>query len=256
MGQQILVARRLKFLDSAYRTENVEGNVSFKRLTKHWEFQGKAIDNTNDWTVTDGSAGTDGTFTITSPHCLTITSGAADNDDEHFASELCYYGQYNPVLEVRARNDDVSGMAHFIGFSDAQSETNTIAFTLATATLTSTASDGAGFLLDVDATTKTIRAVSVKGDSDGTVIDSSHTEGDASWATYRVELRDNGTTCDALFYLNTDGKSINPWTDIVGVELDAVTRTTALCIYIGVMNREAAANTLDVDYIKVWSDRR
>jgi len=148
----------------------------------------------------------------------------------------------------------VSDLAHNIGFSDATSESGIIAMTYSGTTLTSTASDFAGFLLDSDATTKNIYGVSVKGDADGAVLNSAHAEADASWATYRIELRDNGSRTDAIFYLNTSGNEIDPANDFVGVEIDALTRTTALCVYIGVMNREAAANTFDIDYVKVWQD--
>ena len=255
MGQQIRVYRDIEFLGNASHADNVKGNINFHKKVLYYEFDGKAIDATNDWTFTDGSAGSDGTATIVAPDLLRITSGAADDDEEHFAGGLNFYGKYNPVIEARIRNNDVSGLAHFFGFSDAQSESNSMPFTLATTTLTSTATDAAGFLLDADATTKTIRGVSVKGDSDGTVINSGHTEADASWATYRLELRDNGSTTDALFYLNTSGEEIDPVNDLIGLEADAVTRTTALCPIVACMNREAAANTLDVDYIKIWSDR-
>ena len=251
--QQLRLSRDIRFLDNASHTANVIGNFNPERVILVDHFQGVALDTTNDW----NSAGqASGAAAIAAPHMVTITTEANDNDEWALASPLNYYGQYNAVVEVRMRNDDVDGIAHNVGFSDATSESGTIAFTAtgATPTLTSTASDGALFLLDVDCTTKNIYGVSTKANADGSIINSAHTEADASWATYRVELRDNGTTTDALFYLNTSGKEIDPVTDLIGMEADAVTRTTALCVYIAGMNRETAANTLDIDYVKTWQD--
>lgn len=255
MSQQVKVFRDLEFLGNASHAENIVGCPNPEKIVEIWHFMGKALDTTNDW----NSAGqASGAAAIAAPHMVTITTEANDDDEWALASPLNYYGQYNATLEVRARNNDISGLAHNIGFSDATAESGTIAFTAtgATPTLTSTASDGAVFMLDADCTTKNIYGVSTKANADGAIINSGHASGDATWETYRVELRDNGTTTGALFYLNTSGNAINPATDLIGIEIDAVTRTTALCIYIGVMNREGAANTLDIDYVKAWQDAR
>ena len=249
--QQVHIARDLKFLGNASHTGNVQGNFNIEKVYGVDHFQGVAIDTTNDW----NSAGqASGAVSITAPHLGTITTESNDNDEWALASPLNFYGQYNAIVEVRLRNNDVSGVAHNIGFSDATSESGTIAMTYSGTALTSNAEDFAGFLLDADATTKNIYGVSVKNTTDGSVINSAHLETNASWATYRVELRDNGTTTDALFYLNTAGKEIKPTEDLIGIEADAITRADPLCIYIAGMNREVAANTLDIDYIKWWQD--
>ena len=260
MSQQVKIERDLVFDSVASHTDNVEGNVSFNKVVIYEDFVGKDIDETYDWTFTDGSASSDAALTISVPHCLTITSGGTDNDESFFTTGLCWYGRYNVCMEARARNDDVSSLAHFIGFSDAVSETNKlpIAITDSDLALDTEATSAVGFVLDVDASAALayIYGVSVNGDTDGTVISSGHLDTDGSFATYRVELRDNGTTTDALFYLNTSGNAIDPIRDIIGIQADAVPRTTALCAMVAVMNRaEDAADTMDVDYIKIWSDR-
>lgn len=251
MGQQVKVFRDLEFLGNASHTANINGNPNTAKLVFVDHFTGIAVDTTNEW----NSAGqASGAASITAPHHLTITTEANDDDEWAVATGLHYYGQYNAIFEAKLRNDDVSGLQFNIGFSDATSETGKLAMAYATTTLDSQASDYAGFVFDPTATTKDVYAVSVKSNADGTVIDTGHAEGDASWATYRVELRDNGTTTDAIFYFNSTGKPIDPTEDLVGIEADAVLRTTALCVYIGAMNAEAAANTLDVDYVKIWQD--
>jgi hypothetical protein len=42
---------------------------------------------------------------------------------------------------------------------------------------------------------------------------------------------------------------------LYGSAAAAVTPSTALCAFIAVINREAAANTFDLDYLKIWSGR-
>lgn len=255
MGQQVKVYRDLKFMGSASHTGNIKGNFNPEKVIFGDHFTDRVLDIVYRWNSGGETGGTTGVAAITTPHMLTITTGGLDNDEWAVSSGLHYYGQNNAVLEVRARNDDVTHLAHNIGFSDATSESGTIAMTYDGSTLVSTALDYAGFMLDVDAAAY-IYAVSAKsGVADGDIISSAHEEASASWATYRVELRDNGTTTDALFYLNIYGREIDPANDLIGIEPDAVTRTTKLCVYLAGMNRdETAQNTLDIDYVKTWQD--
>ena len=266
MGQQVKVFRDLQFRGNASHTTNVEGNISFHKVHIEEDFLGKDIDETNDWTFTKDATDT-AAISISVPHCLTITGEASDYSICSFASGIEFYGQYNAVMEVRLRNDDVDKTAVCVGFSDAQSETTTLAATLAaTGDPLSKASEFAGFVMDADATgnadvdiVQFWHAFSVMGDVDGTTMKcGTGTVADGGFRTLRVELRlqPDGTGCDALFYYNAKSKAIDPAYDLVGIEVDALDRTVALCAYIGHANHgEAGANTLDVDYIKVWSDR-
>jgi hypothetical protein len=255
MSQQVKVARELEFTDSANSTGNISGRPSFKNQVVYYDdFTGKDIDSTYDYTEAGVNSGA---ASITVPHCMTLTTGAADDDDIEVAMGVTYYGQYNACMEVRYRNDDVDATALNIGFADATGyAADNIAMMYSGSTLTTNASNFAGFMTDSDATTDNLYGVSVNADSDGSVINSASAPTDAKWYTVRVELRDNGTTVDALFYVNTSGREIDPAEDLIGIEAAAVARTTALCPYIALINREGAANTLDVDYLKVWSDRQ
>jgi len=256
MSQQVKVQRELEFSAGANSTGNISGLPSFKNKVVYYDdFVGKEIDSTNDYTEAGVNSGA---ASVTVPHMLTLTTGAADDDDIDLAMGVEWYPNLNAVMEARFRIDDVDKTAINIGFSDATGEAaDTIAMMYSGTTLTSTASNFAGFLADADATTKTLYGVSVNANADGSVINSASTPTDAKMYTVRVELRDNGTTVDALFYVNTSGLEINPGEDLIGIEAAAVARTTALCPYIALINHgEAAANTLDVDYIKVWQDRQ
>jgi hypothetical protein len=138
----------------------------------------------------------------------------------------------------------VAHTAFNFGFSDAKGEAaDLIAVTFAAEALTTTASDFAGFFMDADATSNVVRAVTCKADTDGTVLATSVTPANAEYHTYRVELDADG---NAEFWL--DGAH-------VGRQATGITAATALCIYVGFINREASANTLDIDYIKAWQKR-
>ena len=251
MPQQPTVTRMLKFQGAANHSTNIEGNINPSRLVFYDHFTGIAVDTTNNW----NSAGqASGAVAQAAPHMATITTEGNDDDEWALSTGLHFYGQYNAACEVRLRNDDLDGLTFYVGFSDAVSESGTIAFTYSGTTLTSNASDGAGFVWDTNADTDYVYAVSSKNNADGTVISTGLAITKSTWATFRVELRDNGSRTDAIFYFNKTGNAINPVQDYVGTEIDALTRTDPLCVTIACMNEEAAANTLDIDYVKAWQD--
>lgn len=252
MPQQSYISKELIFQGTADHTVNIKGNINPARMVLYDHFTGIAVDTTNVW----NSAGqASGAVSITAPHHATLTTETNDNDEWFLASGLHFYGQYNAAVEFRVRNDDIDGLNFYVGFSDATSESGIIPFTYVATSLTSTASDAAGFLWDTDATTDYVYAVSCNNDSDGSVISTGNAiASDSIWKTYRIELRDNGSRTDAIFYMNNSGQAINPIQDYVGMEIDALTRTDPLCVMVSCMNHEAAANTLDVDYIKAWQD--
>jgi len=208
------------------------------------DFLGKALDATNDWTVAGVNSGT-AAINVATGGTMRITTGTADNDDVDVASDLIWKASKSCCLEVRFASNDISNVALNVGFSDAQGEgADLIAMMLSVITLTSTASDFAGFLYDPDATTDTIRCVAVKDDVDQSVIDTGQAMVAGTYYVARVEI-------DALgnidYYL--DGVH-------VGSHKKGITITDALCIYVAMINHgESAANTIDIDYIKAWQKR-
>ena len=256
MSQQLIVERRMVYQGKAALSGNIEGRPSNISVVYEDHFLGKAIDSTNDYTV---AAVNSGTATITVPHMLTLTTGAADDDDVEFAMGVEWYGQYNAALEAVFRIDDVDQTGVNIGFADATGySADNIAMEYDGTSLTSTATEFAGFLHDSDATTSNIYGVSTKAGADGAVINSSLTPTDTGLFRVRVVLIDRPKAAtprtDAAFYVNNTGRQIDPINDLIGIEIDAVTRTTAMCPYIALINRESFANTLDTDVLKVWQD--
>lgn len=251
------VSRNLTFIGSSQQTSNVFGRFCPDSVIHIDHFTGKAIDATNDYTFSGANSGT---ATITVPHMLTLTTGGADDDDNEFSMGLEWYGQYNACMEVRFRIDDVDMTAVNIGFNDAQTEDSDdeIAMMYSGETLTASATNNVCLLHDAAATTSNLYFVSVNAGSVGeAVVDSGTLAVDATLYTVRIELVDAATNANARFYLNTSGRPINPGSDLIGGEVAAVPRTTALCPYIALINHgEANANTLDIDYIKIWQDEQ
>ena len=257
MSQQVKIERDLVFRENAQHTGNVKGRFSFaNKVVWYDDFVGKAIDSTYDYTFEVINSGT---ATIVAPHLLTLTTGAADFDDAEFAMGLDFYGQYNAVIEVRCRIDDIAATAINVGFNDAQAEgsANEIAIMLTggTPTVDKATDNCALFVADADATTYGLFAWSTKGGSDGSVITTGIIPTNSMWMTFRVELQDDGSQTNAAFYANSTGLEINPATDLVGFELDAIERATVVCPYIALINHPGTADTFSIDYIKIWQDR-
>ncbi len=244
----------LRFEGIGNKTSNVKGDFSFHKVVWYDDFTDKAIDNTNNYTVA-GVA--EGNATIGVPHVCDIATATNDDDDTEMAMGVEFYGQYNTIMEVRFRILDVDKVGVNIAFAESQSySADAIGMMYSGTTLASEATEFAGLMYDVDATTDNIYFVSSKAGSDGSVLDTSIAPTDATYQTIRIELVDNGTTTDVRFYANSTGAAIDPYNDYVGIELDAVTRDTAMCPYFAIINHgESAANSLYIDYIKLWQDR-
>lgn len=212
-------------------------------VVEYWEFMG--ADDLTDLTQAGVNSGA-----LTAQAGLggwgRITTGGADDDDVDVATALNFKASEGCGIEVRLANNDIDKVAFNIGFSDATGEAaDLIAVMYATATYTTTATDAAVFVWDPDATTDYLHAICVKANTDQTAIDTTTAIVDAAFHTYRLEINPDG---DCSFFY--DGAHI-------GTTATGITTTTALCAYIGVINHgEAAANTVDIDYIRVWQNSR
>lgn len=175
---------------------------------------------------------------------LRLTTGGADDDDVEIATGLTWYPSKYCAAEARFATNDADSTAFCFGFSDAIAEgADTLAFSYSTASLTTTASDAALFFWDPDGTTDYIRASAVKANTDGDLVASTTVQADSVFHVYRVEIDASG--------------NVDYWLDGVHLAQDAaaVTTTTPLCVYFGFINREGAANTFDIDYVRAWQGR-
>ena len=172
-----------------------------------------------------------------------ITTHTDDNDVCELSTPLIWQASKSCGMEARIAIDDVDQSALVVGFSDDDDEASGIAVSLNGTSLTTNATDFAGFFYDADAATDDIHALSVKADTDGTPHTTSTTMVDGEYHVYRIEI-------DAV-------GNVNYWLDGNHIATDAlgITTTTDLAVYIGVATREADANTFKVDYIRAWENR-
>jgi hypothetical protein len=186
------------------------------------------------------------------PGTAEILSGTTANDTAFLQNELVFEGQYSPMMEARLTLSSASAVRLCIGFVDAAGLANAGALTLTTATFNAQATnDGAMFLYDTGATTKTLRAQGVKATVlNATPVDTGLLPVAATYNIFRVELVDNGATLatvTAKFYVDDV---------LVATITNALTRTTALTPFVSVSaTGSAAAKYVLVDYVKVWTNR-
>jgi len=159
-----------------------------------------------------------------------LTWKAANNGPMHFQTRL----------QISA----ITNICLYAGFTD-QVSTLEMPFTISGSSLTSNATDAAGFLFDTAATAATWKLVSVANDVDGTVQEAVQSTSTATTApvaaTYTTLRVSIDTAGNAFFFI--DGKP-------VGVkQAVAVTPTIALTGVIAVFTRSAASATCTVDYV-------
>jgi len=206
------------------------------------EFDGKALDTTIDWNV-DGVNSGAGAIAAGAGGLCRLTTGIADDDDVELSTPLIWYANRGCSAEARFAINDADGSAWTFGFADAvQYSADEIAVIYNTAPL-SAATDWAGFFWDPDASIDVVRVLGVKATVKSDVLATSTVCADGVMHVYRVDCSSAG---DLEFFV--DGSS-------VGGLSAAVTVTAPLAIYVGVINREGAANTLDVDYVRGWELR-
>lgn len=205
------------------------------------DFTGPEVDTTNSWVESIVNGSTTTTVAGATNGTARLTSGGADDDDHELSSSLHLLVSKGVGMEARVATGNVAHTGINIGLTDAVTEAaDLLAFTYATTVLTTTATNAALFFSDSDATSNVLRFASVNADVDSAVTAGSLLV-DGAFHTYRVEI-------DALGNVNAyyDGT-------LFATVLLGIATTAVLCAYIGIINRDIAANTLDIDYIRYWS---
>ena len=171
-----------------------------------------------------------------------LTTGTRDSSKFELTSELIFYDDNYAGFEARIKIIDVSAVAIYAGFASSAAfgeDSLAINATRTDGIFTHLTSNLAGFLLDADTTNNIWTAHSKAGTAGGlTVAVAAPT--DSTTYTLRVELNPDG---DVSYWVN--GAPIE-------TESAAITSGTALLLYLGILNRGAAANLVDIDYFFGW----
>uniref|UniRef100_A0A6M3KGF2 Uncharacterized protein n=1 Tax=viral metagenome TaxID=1070528 RepID=A0A6M3KGF2_9ZZZZ len=240
MSQQLTTSRTLEFQDHSHKT-----NVFGPMIPRNPQFTDHFVDwvDTSKYTLTVGGSSDAIAFSATAGGQCLFTLGQADNDACMLAGKLIWNGSKNCSLNARVTITDVSGVALFVGFSDAETESNLLPMDYKDGTLVTTADDAVGFICDADKGTSSIYLVGTKNTTNATVVDSGVDWGDTQTKELAITVDTNG---HAYFWI--DGVS-------VGKVTDAVTAATLLCPVVGGAVRAAdLGETINLRRLSVWED--
>lgn len=154
------------------------------------------------------------------------------------------------VFEARLKiNTAITGVSVNVGLTDSTSLEEP--FSIATATITSTATDAACFVYDADATTKEWYACSVDGDTDDTGNATTTVAPVAdTWQILRITVSADGNT--VRFYTGTSQSNMTLKKTLTNA---GVSPDVNLYATIVANSTTTASKTVDVDYIKVQHTR-
>ena len=207
-----------------------------------YNFTELALDNTNKYTPY-----LDTTSTVAlGANGLVLTTAATDTKTATQSQGGVYWypNTMVPAVEFKFKIDVITNAAIFAGLSDAVSEaTSLLPFGLVTATLTDTATDGAGFLFDTRQTLDYFNIVNTKAGTEAfTQLASTYVPVADTWLTLRVEIDTSG---NALYYWNGSP---------VGYKANAVTAGTPLVPFFGIRNNSATAHIATLRCVRAWGN--
>ena len=244
MPSNITIDREIVLRGDAGLKANIKGNFMEKKRHDSDRFTGIALDTTNRWaTSVPGTSDTIAISEVQGGSCL-ITTGTGDDDSCMIASAIIFSDTKNAEVEFRITISDVSQTALFVGFSDAKSESNnSIAIHYPADSLTTVATDAAGFVIDADHATSSIMCASTAGGSDTTPVDTGIDWADGETKTLRVKLNDDDS---ATFIL--DG-------DVVARIPASVATGTLMCATVQAATRAAGSGeTVRIHSYDSWQD--
>ena len=243
MPSNVTIDRQLILRGDAIYDHNLLGPLQEKKRHDSDRFTGIALDTTNRWaTSVPGSSDTIAISEVQGGSAL-ITTGTVDDNSCMLASAIVYSGTKKVIVEFRVTITDVSGTGVFVGLSDAKSESNnSIAIHYPADSLTTVATNAAGFVIDADHATSSIMCASVIADSDTTPVDTGVDWTDGQTRRLRILL--DGT--QAIFAI--DG-------NVVASISTAITAATLLCATVQAITRDNdGANTVRVHSYDAWQD--
>lgn len=153
---------------------------------------------------------------------------------------------YDLNLEVKIRmNTAVTGGTMGIGFTDVHSTTGSTEepSSIATATLTTNATDGVGLLFDTGATSKKFHVWGVNDGTDSVFYDTNVAPVADVFNILRVQL--------------TSGLQLKAWIDgvLVKTQADAIKTAIPIGLYAYVNSTTNASVVCDIDYVALWASR-
>ena len=216
-------------------------DTGFGKVKWFEDFLGPALDATNDHSDGTENSGT-AAANAQEGGVMRLTTGATDGNRIAVGYGLRWQAEGGGPLVMEARIKSVTAItarAYFVGFTDTMPETtleNPIE--QSGTTLTTTTTDGCGFMYDTESTNDTWYLVGVANGTDAVSVNTGDAPAAAAtYETLRVVVDPDG---NATFY--KDGK-------YMGKVSNAVTATVSLTPVVVIETRSAAAISVDCDYI-------
>lgn len=241
MSQQIRVGRDLVFTSAASIHPNIEGNPMFDKVVYYDDFLGDAI--RDEWNPVSDNGGTVA-ITAASGGTVTLTTSTVDNDRAILTQGLNWYCAKKPFVFAKVKVDAITTVGLNVGFSDALTEGDDhLAFEISGTTIVDTCTDGACWVFDTDATNDYWHYCNTKNGTQAGTAYGTNAPVAATYVWLGVGLDTSG---NATFYYNGNA---------VGYKASAVTTSTALTPFFGVISRAgSAARVMSIDKVYIFQD--
>lgn len=252
MPQQERISRDLEFVGDAKHTLNVKGPMGEEMHHLHDHFDQISLDSAR-WTGTTPVSGDSVAISAGVGGLVLLTAGNADDDSCGISSQLVFEGAKNCIAEARLKVPDIGDTALFFGFAETIAySNNAMPIAYDSNSVTSGATDAAGFVLDKDASSlgsDEWLCAAVYNNNDATNVSSGETAVSDEWVDLRVELKldaeVSSTNAIANFFINGVA---------VGHITTAIVAATDLCVCCWIENRDSVNGTAKIDRIDVWQE--
>ena len=212
-----------------------------------------AADMSNRYQRTVSGTGVVLTLTADQPWgSARMTTGTTNDSTSTMSLDLICRAEYNAVMAVRFKIDDIDAMKVEIGFRDSTASSTGIVNVLDTPSFGAT--NGCCWVYDNDATVDTWAAEGVKAGSAATGVTLATTAGGAApvAATYQtmvVALMDDNAYFSRY---SADGRKQG---DTIMLN-DCITAATPVTPSVFLQTRDTTTHHLDIDFFKMWQLRR
>ena len=181
-----------------------------------------------------------------------MSTGTTNDSTSTMSLDLICRAEYNAVMAVRFKIDDIDAMKVEIGFRDSTASSTGIVNVLDTPSFGAT--NGCCWVYDTDATVDTWAAEGVKAGSAATGVTLATTAGGAApaAATYQtmvVALMDDNAYFSRY---SADGRKQG---DTIMLN-DCITAATPVTPSVFLQTRDTTTHHLDMDFFKIWQLRR
>ena len=181
-----------------------------------------------------------------------MTTGTTNDSTSTISLDLICRGEYNAVMAVRFKIDDIDAMKVEIGFRDSTASSTGIVNALDDPTFSAT--NGCCWAFDTDATIDTWAAEGVKATTAATGVTLATTAGGAApvadtYQTMVVALMDDNAYFSRY---SADGRKQG---DTIMLN-DCNTAATPVTPAVFVQTRNTTTKLLDIDFFKMWQLRR